>query len=155
MERAVGTTHGGGADTPTLYHLGYVSTESRDMSRQDLHDILATARRANSERDLTGILLHRQDSFFQVLEGDRDAVHEIFERIRRDSRHHRIKVLFDEPVDTREFAEWQMGFVDLDELDVSQLPGFSRVFEEDTEPRQLLEELSRAKRLMLLFRSIA
>lgn len=38
---------------------------------------------------------------------------------------------------------------------VSLLPGFSNFMSESTEPRQVLEELTRTRRMMLLFRGIS
>lgn len=137
-----------------LFHLCYVSTQSRPMHGSDLVDVLETARVVNSERDITGLLLHKDDSFLQVLEGNEEDVREVFERIERDERHCRIKVLFEGPLEQREFSDFRMGFVELDGVDVRSLPGFSDFLVNDSEPRQFLEELTRAKRFLLLFRAM-
>ena len=100
------------------------------------------------------LLLHREDSFFQVLEGEEDVVRQVFDKIQRDPRHERIKVLFEGPIEAREFADWRMGFVDLNGVDVKNLPGFSDFLSDDVEPRRLLEELTQVKRLLLLFRAM-
>ena len=138
-----------------LFHLGYVSTQIRPMQAQDLLDLLKTAREHNSRVGVTGLLLHREDSFFQVLEGQEEAVREIFARIQHDRRHDRVKVLFEGPIESREFSDWRMGFVELDGVDLTQLPGFSDFLFNDSEPRRFLEELTQAKRLLLLFRAMA
>ena len=57
-------------------------------------------------------------------------------------------------IEAREFPDWRMGFVELDGVDFDQLPGFSDFLHQNTPPRRLLEELSQAKRLMLLFRAM-
>lgn len=137
-----------------LYHLGYVSTQSRPMAREDFLGLLNDALARNENLDITGLLLHRDDSFFQVMEGEKEDVLEIFNSIRRDTRHHRVKVLFEGEVEEREFPDWRMGFVELDGVDVDQLPGFNDLLHEKTSSRELLEELSHAKRLMLLFRAM-
>ena len=79
----------------------------------------------------------------------------LFELIRKDPRHQRVEVLYQAPVERREFPDWVMGFVDLDGVDVSLLPGFSTFMSESAEPRQVLEELTRTRRMMLLFRAIS
>lgn len=137
-----------------LFHLCYVSTQSRPMHASDLVELLNTIRAQNSERDITGLLLHREDSFLQVLEGEEDDVRQTFDRIKRDRRHRRIKVLFEEPLEEREFSDWRMGFVELDGVDVKRLPGFSDFLVDDSEPRRFLEELTQAKRFLLLFRAM-
>lgn len=138
-----------------LFHLGYVSTQTRVMRNADLLGLLDVARRSNDRKGITGLLLHRADSFFQVLEGEEDEVREVFAQIGKDKRHNRIKVLFEGPIAAREFSDWRMGFLELDGVDVRRLPGFSDFLFEDSEPRRFLEELTQAKRLLLLFRAMA
>lgn len=137
-----------------LFHLGYVSTETQPLLPDDLASLLREAAGRNQGLGITGLLLHRDDSFFQVLEGDAENVRQVFESIQRDPRHHRIQVLFEGPITSREFADWRMGFLDLDGIELDQLPGFSDFLFNKAEPRRFLEELSQAKRLMLLFRAM-
>lgn len=137
-----------------LYHLGYVSTQARPLSADDLLALLGQARARNEAGHITGLLLHREDSFFQVLEGDQEQVLQIFSSIERDPRHHRVEILFQGPIASREFGDWRMGFAELDGVDVERLPGFSDFFSSRAEPRQLFRELSETQRLMLLFRNM-
>ena len=138
----------------SLYHLGYSSTLASTLVASDLIGLLQSARKRNQELDVTGLLLHREDSFFQIIEGSRQNVLAVFERICSDPRHERITVLFEGPTDAREFSDWRMGFVELDNVDVRLLPGFSNFLRDGLEPRQVLEELTRSRRLMLLFRAM-
>jgi len=137
-----------------LYHLGYVSTQTRPLFPEDLIDLLNDALKRNGRLDVTGLLLHREGSFFQVIEGTKDEVLELFDVIKRDPRHHRVKVLFEGELAAREFPDWSMGFVELDGVKVDQLPGFNEFLRDDLPPRQLLAELSHTQRLMLLFRAM-
>ena len=137
-----------------LFQLAYVSTLCEPMSSNDVVDLLRKARAYNQSRDVTGLLLLRGDSFFQVLEGYIDDVQTVFERVISDPRHHRIEVLFREALDEREFADWQMGFVELDGVDLSKLEGVSDFLTRDADPREMFTQLTRSKRLMLLFRQM-
>lgn len=137
-----------------LYHLGYVSTQTRPLLKDDLKTLVRVAAERNQSLNITGLLLHREDSFFQVLEGQADSVREVFASIQGDSRHHRIKVLFEGPTEMREFADWRMGFMELDGVNMQELPGLSDYLSNQTDPRLLLEELSETKRLILLFRAM-
>jgi hypothetical protein len=47
-----------------------------------------------------------------------------------------------------------MGFVELDGVDVSLLPGYSNFLVDDLEPRRLLQQLTRSRRMMLMFRAM-
>lgn len=150
----------GSADDPDatddrLYTLGYASTQTRDLGTAGLISLLNDARAFNLSHDITGLLLHREDSFLQVIEGSRRDVLELYERIKQDPRHQRVETLFEDFIEEREFSDWQMGFIELGGVDVSLLPGFSTFLAENEEPRSLLERLSRTKRLMLLFRNLS
>ncbi len=142
------------ASPAPLYQLGYVSTETRHMGPADLIELLNFAREANKKLGVTGLLLHRQDSFFQLIEGPRDVIETLYERIVTDPRHQRVETLFLEKISAREFPDWQMGFLDLDEVDVRLLPAYSRFLVDDSEPRRFLRDLTRGKRLALLFRDM-
>ena len=137
-----------------LYHLGYVSTEALKFSEEALVALLSEARNANADRDVTGLLLYREGSFYQVLEGSESAVMATFQDIEGDPRHKEVRVLFDGETDAREFADWQMGFLNLDGVDMDTLSGFSDFMTRDAEPQEFLENLSRGKRLALMFRTL-
>ena len=138
----------------SLYHLGYVSTESGDMGTQGMVDLLKEARRINTERGITGLLLHREKSFYQVLEGSEAEVKRTFDSIARDHRHTAVDVLFEGTTEEREFPDWQMGFLNLDGVDLETLQGYSDFLSREDNPKDFLENLSRGKRLALMFRSM-
>jgi hypothetical protein len=137
-----------------LYHLCYASTQTRPLTEEQLAELLHNARETNARHAITGILLHREDSFLQVLEGEKAEVKSIYGRIQQDPRHEKLKVFCEEPIEEREFSDWRMAFLELDGIDVSELPGLPDDLADDGEPRQFFEELTRARRLILLFRSM-
>lgn len=149
----------GGATRPPreqgLYQVGYVSTGVKHMGSAELLELLRISRNNNIAQDITGLLLHREDSFFQVIEGTRQSVRNIMDRIARDDRHQRMEIMFEGPIDEREFCDWRMGFLDMDNVDLRLVPGFTQFLEGGAEPREFLQQLSRSKRLALLFRSMA
>ena len=138
-----------------LYTLGYASTQAKPLATAELLELLNESREYNGAHGITGLLLHREDSFLQVMEGRRADIETLYERIKADPRHVRVEVLFQDKIDKREFSDWQMGFIQLDGIDVSLLPGFSTFLVEEETPRTLLERLSRSRRLLLLFRSLS
>ena len=137
-----------------LYHLGYVSTEAVKFSEEALVALLSEARNANADRDVTGLLLYREGSFYQVLEGSESAVMATFHDIKGDLRHKEVRILFNGETDAREFADWKMGFLNLDGVDLDTLSGFSDFMTRDAQPQEFLENLSRGKRLALMFRTL-
>lgn len=137
-----------------LFHLGYVSTETGDMGTQEMIELMTEARRINTERDITGLLLHREKSFYQVLEGTEGEVRRIFASIEKDERHTAVDVLFDGEIEAREFADWRMGFLNLDGIELEILQGYSDFLSREDNAKDFLENLSRGKRLALMFRSM-
>ena len=137
-----------------LFHLGYVSTETGDLGSSGMVELLTEARRINTSRDITGLLLHRDRSFYQVLEGEENVVRQTFDSIEKDERHTAIDVLFEGEVDEREFPDWQMGFLNLDGVDIETMQGYSDFLSREDNAKDFLENLSRGKRLALMFRSM-
>lgn len=135
----------------TLYSLGYVSTQTRPMNNEQMLEILDVARDANAQLGITGVLLHRHDSFFQVLEGAEEEVKGLFEKISRDTRHERVEIVTEGPIRNREYNEWRMAFIELDGQDFSAMPGFSDLMRNTPAAREFLQTLSRTKKLALLF----
>ena len=137
-----------------LFHLGYVSTETGDLGSGGMVALLTEARRTNTLRYITGLLLHRDRSFYQVLEGAEDVVRQTFDSIEKDERHTAIDVLFEGEIDEREYPDWQMGFLNLDGVDIETLEGYSDFLSRGDKAKEFLENLSRGKRLALMFRSM-
>jgi hypothetical protein len=88
----------------------YVSNCRRDLPDTDVAQILDVSRKNNARDGVTGVLLHLDGAFLQVLEGDEDAVAKAVDRIRRDPRHSNITVLLDRAA-PRAFSEWSMGLL--------------------------------------------
>lgn len=142
------------SESTPLFHLAYVSSEKQTFSQADLIELLQQVRTINEERDITGLLLYKQDAFFQILEGSEEAVMKTFRSIELDDRHHQVEVLMREPCSAREYSDWRMGFANLDGVDLSLLQGYSDFMSSPESPRAFLTELSRSERLAMLFRQL-
>jgi hypothetical protein len=97
-----------------VHELIYRSRATAPFDRAEIGRILATARRENSQRGVTGLLLYSDASFVQLLEGDETEVHATFARIQDDPRHTDVTVLVDGPIVQRAHPDWTMGFHHLD-----------------------------------------
>ncbi|ODB95249.1 hypothetical protein A3197_18015 [Candidatus Thiodiazotropha endoloripes] len=136
-----------------LIQLGYISRATRLMNESALTELLDQARNINEIEDITGLLLYKDGSFVQVLEGDSDNVGKIYRRIQHDIRHHQVKTLYQQEIQTRDFPDWRMGFQNLSDAGFEPPPGFSRFMEADYPLEQFLADPTRARRLMLFFRA--
>ncbi|WP_167784749.1 BLUF domain-containing protein [Ramlibacter rhizophilus] len=92
-----------------LRSIGYVSTATTPLTPPQLQELLAFSRRTNQEAGITGLLLHCGGNFMQVIEGPSLALQATQARIRRSAAHHGIIQLFDEPIEARDFADWDMA----------------------------------------------
>jgi Sensors of blue-light using FAD len=93
-----------------IFSLVYASEETRPLSEQELDALLAASRANNQQVGLTGMLLCKDGSFMQALEGDEKSVRKTFRRISRDRRHSGVRVLSATEVSARQFGEWSMGY---------------------------------------------
>lgn len=100
-----------------MHRLIYKSESTVAMNWHTVGRILASSTRNNDRAGLTGTLLVGKRHFLQVLEGDADAVSETFERIVHDKRHHKIRLISFQVVDTRMFDQWEMRGVGVFEFD--------------------------------------
>ena len=92
------------------YRLLYASSAVELLGSEELTDLLDACVRNNRRRNITGLLMYDGGNFIQALEGRREDVLEIFERIRADSRHSGVVVLTQGNVEGRCFEDWSMGF---------------------------------------------
>jgi hypothetical protein len=106
-----------------MFYLIYASAAGKLFSKEQLVDLLAKARPNNAALGVTGMLLYKDGSFMQVLEGVEAAVRTLFEKISRDSRHKMISIIHQGNVDERQFPDWSMGFRNLNSPEVQSLPG--------------------------------
>ncbi len=93
------------------FRLIYSSEATGDMPRAELEKMLAQSRARNTMRDVTGVLVFVDGVFLQILEGTREAVLALMEKIGRDPRHRSVKVFHEEDTERRTFGSWRMAFV--------------------------------------------
>jgi hypothetical protein len=93
-----------------MRQLLYVSHTDRQLSAGELDDILVTARANNALLGITGLLLHIDGGFLQMLEGEERAVRDVYNRIAADRRHADPHLMLDREIPVRVFADWSMGF---------------------------------------------
>jgi hypothetical protein len=98
----------------SLVRLAYVSTSllaDGPTDRRQVADILLVSRHNNAESKVTGALLATDHNFAQVLEGEREAVEAVYERIARDPRHKDIVLTLYELIEARRFPSWAMAHI--------------------------------------------
>lgn len=100
-----------------IFQLIYTCALSGDVACQDLESIAQTSRKRNFERGITGILLCKDGSVLQVLEGEKSVVMSLYDTISHDARVTNPLILIQRMTAEREFPKWSMGFKNADETD--------------------------------------
>ena len=136
-----------------LHQLLYVSVETRPHTQEDILALLKKSREKNTLLGITGILLYYKRHFFQVLEGEKDAIFKLFQTIRKDQRHASVILVYDQPAAERSFKDWTMAFIDLNQIDKSQLEGFSDFLEKGFTSEITEEHLTLAQKLLIKFKN--
>ena len=106
-----------------LIHLIYSSTAKVTFDTERLIDLLGVSRRNNVARDITGMLLHIEGSFLQVIEGQDSDIDALFAIISADPRHGNITTIIRESIPRRAFGDWKMGFADITAAELDELDG--------------------------------
>lgn len=92
------------------YYLMYVSYAVEPFTDKKLTDLLKVSLSNNVKSDVTGMLLYIDGKFIQVLEGGKEAVNGLFEKIRQDPRHKKVNVIIEGKSEKRNFRDWHMSF---------------------------------------------
>jgi hypothetical protein len=140
--------------TPTdpVISVLYSSSAREPMDDAGLGDLLRQSRESNSRAGITGMLMYRAGRFFQVLEGPEGEVRPLLERIARDPRHERMRVLLEEPVERRRFTEWTMGYEPVALFDEELPEGFRNTFDDLEQEGDPSAVMRAARELTMWFR---
>ena len=87
--------------------------------------ILKKSKANNPKAGITGVLCFSEGIFMQVLEGGRNAVSALYNRIANDARHIEVALLDYEEIAERRFAGWSMGQVNMTRLNPALLLKYS------------------------------
>lgn len=102
-----------------LYSLAYISKNTiegtTEQIQQEIKRILDVAHKNNPSLGVTGALLYSGGYFCQVIEGEEDALEELYENIQMDDRHGEVTVLHFEEIESRSFGEWSMALAGIED----------------------------------------
>ena len=108
-----------------LRRITYTSKTTFPLDQRALLDILHDARVFNQIDGITGVLLHDNGYFLQVIEGPQEPIANLIGRLKADNRHEQFQIHEDMQTQTRLFPDWKMGFGDLSDPTLSFLPGIA------------------------------
>jgi hypothetical protein len=106
-----------------LVRLLYVSRAVRALG--DIDSILLSSRTNNPPIGITGVLCYADGLYLQAIEGGRESVNQLFNKISSDVRHSDVLLLHYEEISERRFGNWTMGQVNLGKVNASILLRYS------------------------------
>ncbi len=95
-----------------MHSLVYRSVANESFELPEILSMLSKAKDYNAEHGITGCLLYHNSQFLQLLEGEKEEVELLFQKILQDPRHHSIEVIENDESDVRLFNTWSMAFYD-------------------------------------------
>ncbi len=132
-----------------MYELLYTSVANHDFSSEELAGLLTGARATNKQEGITGLLVYHKREFMQLLEGEKEDVERIYSRIAEDPRHTSVNTFWQGEIPARTFRDWEMGFLNTDAIDLSDVSGYSALFEHGLSSLNTSEAESSGKSLMI------
>ena len=95
------------------------------VDREELVAILKKSKANNPKAGITGVQCFSEGIFMQALEGGRNAVSALYNRIAVDPRHGEVALLNYEEIAERRFAGWSMSQVNMARLNPALLLKYS------------------------------
>lgn len=140
-----------------IYQLVYVSYTRKAFSEPALFSLLKKSRIANQRNNLSGFLLYSEKNFIQLIEGEKNKVESLYDKITHDPRHSGIIRLYSDYVAKRDFPDWSMGFEHLEHRTVlKQVRGLNHLTDHylsDDDKVQLDEVSQEISTLIKVFRT--
>ena len=94
-----------------ITHLLYRSFPKSATTQKQFEAILEKSKVSNAANGLTGILIFRNNTYLQLLEGEEVNVLNCLKKIRKDPRHHSISTVFMATSEQRIFPSWSMAHI--------------------------------------------
>jgi len=136
-----------------LHELVYISREVECFSLDTLTELLHRVRPFNSAHNISGILLYKNGHFIQTLEGDKEVILKLFERIKHDPRHSSVTLLHLKPKKERAFDGWSMSIKVMDDrYDQKSLDAFNDFMNPSNDNSQLKDKDKEIHTLLQLFK---
>lgn len=126
-----------------LKRIKYISEFAELMTPADIDTLVQNAALKNKDLDITGILIASGRMFFQVIEGPSRHVDQLYDAIKKDTRHKNVYLLnSDWGVTSRMFPNWSMKRVDLDSESTARMEPLKAILEIIMESRCRVEKLT-------------
>ena len=102
-----------------MYTICYFSKVAPHLTETQIQEILDYTYTQNNEKGICGILLHTLGNFFQVLEGDKAYLTDLYEnKIKKDPRHHSVFEVIHKEGSDPVFTSYSSQFLKVEDSEV-------------------------------------
>lgn len=136
-----------------MFYLLYMSTAVKPMNYDDFSALLQQFRDSNNKNGITGMLLYQNGTFMQMLEGERQVVLDLYDKILKDDRHTGVHTVLAGDIEKRNFEDWSMGFFNMDKA--GEFPQYSDYINEKLALRSFEPGSQGAYEFMMMFNDIS
>ncbi|SEL06637.1 Sensors of blue-light using FAD [Aquimarina amphilecti] len=110
-----------------LHTISYVST-SAELSDFQINELLYITKLKNEDLGITGILMHSDQNFFQIIEGQKKVIKSLYQKIEKDIRHFNLIKILDRSINIPSFTNFQSTYTIVNrEKDYSDLQQFLEI----------------------------
>lgn len=95
-----------------MYRLYYVSSARPDLKKADIEELVRISSANNTLRNITSALGYDGERFAQILEGAREDVLSLMDKIRADDRHSGLVIMDEKPIERRICDGWGLKHID-------------------------------------------
>lgn len=106
-----------------MFYLIYMSSAVKPMNSDALSALLEQSRKSNLKLGITGMLIYQKGTFLQMLEGEKPAIMDLYNKILDDQRHTGVHTVLSGEIEKRNFEDWSMGFFNMDKA--GEFPKYS------------------------------
>tara|TARA_B100000678_G_scaffold43188_3_gene32923 strand:+ start:73944 stop:74300 length:357 start_codon:yes stop_codon:yes gene_type:complete len=92
-----------------------------------IQELLSKSQQKNHKRGIYGILLFSEGNFYQVIDGPTAIIKQLWEKIKKDDRHHSIIKIFEERAPQPSFDNYLCDYIC--ENDVFQYENLKEFFD--------------------------
>lgn len=93
------------------YHTICYFSDAHDFTKEeDVNELFRAVSVYNNSNNIYGILLHFAGKYLQILEGDKNCIRELYEKIQLDKRHSNIYEVFNKQADSLFFENYSSKF---------------------------------------------
>ena len=100
----------------------YVSSVNKELQISNIKKLLISCEEKNNRNGIKGILLFSEGNFFQVVEGQKEMVLDLWEKIKQDPRHYGIIQVVDRTIQKGSYDDYKATILEEGEKYMPGLP---------------------------------